>query len=82
VSPNPSSGDLGPPGEEQRGPDEGGSLPAGLTVECDPETGDVHLVRGPHFRGIQFHAESILTEHGSDLVHRLASDLLTGGGPL
>ena len=40
-------------------------------------TGDVHLVRGPHFRGIQFHAESILTEHGSDLVHRLASDLLT-----
>jgi phenazine biosynthesis protein phzE len=51
--------------------------PAGLTVETDPDTGDVHLVRGRHFRGIQFHAESILTEHGSDLVHRLASDLLT-----
>ena len=48
-----------------------------MTAESDPATGDVHLVRGPHFRGIQFHAESILTEHGSDLVHRLAADLLT-----
>ena len=32
--------------------------------------------RGPHYRGIQFHAESILTEHGYDLLHRLVSDLL------
>ena len=67
-------------GRVPTGADDGrGSLPDGLTVETDPETGDVHLVRGPHFRGIQFHAESILTEHGSDLVHRLASDLLAGG---
>ena len=36
----------------------------------------VHLVRGPHFRGIQFHAESILTEHGYDLVHDLVAELL------
>jgi 2-amino-4-deoxychorismate synthase len=34
-------------------------------------------VRGPHFRGIQFHAESILTEHGSALVQALVGDLLT-----
>ena len=40
-------------------------------------TGDVHLVRGPHYRGIQFHAESILTQRGSDVIHRLAADLLT-----
>src|SRR3954451_22088340 len=55
----------------------GGPVSDGLSVETDPMTGDVHLVRGEHFRGIQFHAESILTEHGSDLVHRLAAELLT-----
>ncbi len=52
------------------------SLPDGVAVDADPATGDVHLVRGPHFRGIQFHAESILTQHGADLIHRLAADLL------
>ncbi|HEY3530515.1 MAG TPA: anthranilate synthase family protein [Nocardioides sp.] len=51
-------------------------LPDGVAVDADPSTGDVHLVRGPHFRGIQFHAESILTQHGADLIHRLAADLL------
>lgn len=56
--------------------DDAAALPAGVTVEADPATGDVHLVRGPHFRGIQFHAESILTEHGYDLLHELVVDLL------
>jgi len=51
-------------------------LPDGVRVETDPETGDIHLLAGPHYRGVQFHAESILTEHGYDLVHRLVSDLL------
>lgn len=50
--------------------------PAGVEVEADPETGDIHVVRGPHYRGIQFHAESILTEHGFDLLHDLVADLL------
>ena len=54
----------------------GTALPEGVSVESDPATGDVHLVRGPHFRGIQFHAESILTEHGAALVHGLVGDLL------
>jgi phenazine biosynthesis protein phzE len=55
---------------------DGAELPAGVSVETEPETGDVHLLRGPHYRGIQFHAESILTEHGYDLLHELVRDLL------
>ena len=55
---------------------DGAVLPADVSVDADPETGDVHLVRGPHFRGIQFHAESILTEHGAALVHGLVRELL------
>ncbi|WP_028474295.1 anthranilate synthase family protein [Nocardioides alkalitolerans] len=51
-------------------------LPAGVTVEADPESGDVHLVSGPHFRGLQFHAESILTQNGFEILHRLVRDLL------
>ncbi len=51
-------------------------LPPGVEVAADPETGDVHLVKGPHYRGIQFQAESILTQHGYDLVHDLVRDLL------
>ena len=55
---------------------DGAGLPDGVEVEADPETGDIHLVRGPHYRGIQFHAESILTEHGYDLLHEIVADLL------
>ena len=52
------------------------ALPDGVRVETDPATGDIHLLVGPHYRGIQFHAESILTEHGYDLLHDLVLDLL------
>ncbi|WP_107705176.1 anthranilate synthase family protein [Nocardioides allogilvus] len=52
------------------------ALPDGVTVERDEESGDVHLVAGPHYRGIQFHAESILTEHGYDLLHDLVQALV------
>src|SRR5690606_15522138 len=31
-----------------------------VELATDPASGDVHLLRGPHYRGIQFHAESIL----------------------
>ncbi|MPZ94413.1 MAG: phenazine-specific anthranilate synthase component I [Propionibacteriales bacterium] len=55
---------------------DGGELPAGVTVDADPETGDVHLVAGPHYRGVQFHAESILTENGYPLVRDLVLSLL------
>ena len=53
-----------------------GPLPDGVPCAPTRSTGDVHLVEGPHFRGIQFHAESILTEHGYDLIHDLVLDLL------
>ena len=55
-----------------------GPLPDGVTAEYDAATGDVHLLRGPHYRGIQFHAESILTERGYDLLHDLARELVGG----
>ncbi len=51
-------------------------LPAGVRVEADPATGDIHLVAGPHYRGVQFHAESILTENGFALLRHLLLELL------
>jgi phenazine biosynthesis protein phzE len=55
---------------------EAGALPPGVSVETDAVTGDINVLSGPHYRGIQFHAESILTEHGFDLVHELVGELL------
>ncbi|MGA8210548.1 MAG: anthranilate synthase family protein [Nocardioidaceae bacterium] len=55
----------------------GDGLPEGVSVSADPVTGDVHRLVGPHYRGIQFHAESILTERGYDLIHDLVLDLLS-----
>ncbi|GAB2866393.1 anthranilate synthase family protein [Nocardioides pacificus] len=54
----------------------GDRLPEGVEVEADEATGDIHLVRGPHYRGIQFHAESILTQRGFELIHELVGGLL------
>ncbi|MFD1824696.1 MULTISPECIES: anthranilate synthase family protein [Mumia] len=54
----------------------GSGLPEGVSVETDAETGDVHTVAGPGFRGIQFHAESILTQHGDRIIRDLVAELL------
>jgi phenazine biosynthesis protein phzE len=54
-----------------------GALPEGVSAITDPVTGDVHMVAGPHFRGVQFHAESILTENGFALLRELVLELLT-----
>ncbi|MCX6399681.1 MAG: anthranilate synthase family protein [Propionibacteriales bacterium] len=51
-------------------------LPEGVRVDTDPESGDIHALTGPHYRGVQFHAESILTERGFDIVHDLVSAVL------
>jgi len=58
----------------------GGPLPEGVRAATDPVTGDIHAVAGPHFRGVQFHAESILTENGFVLLRDLILDLLSDGG--
>jgi len=52
------------------------ALPEGVSVDADPETGDVHVLRGPHYTGIQFHAESILTQRGDGLLHEIVARLL------
>jgi len=56
-------------------------LPEGISVETDPGTGDVHVLAGPHYRGVQFHAESILTQHGYEILRDLVTDLLAAPGP-
>ncbi|HLR84757.1 MAG TPA: anthranilate synthase family protein [Nocardioidaceae bacterium] len=50
--------------------------PHGVEVEADPETGDIHALRGPHYRGLQFHAESILTRGGDAILRDAVTDLL------
>jgi phenazine biosynthesis protein phzE len=57
---------------------DGAEAPAGVEVEVDPGTRDIHLLRGAHYRGIQFHAESILTQHGYDLLHDMVTELVAG----
>ncbi|MCW2839230.1 MAG: phenazine-specific anthranilate synthase component [Aeromicrobium sp.] len=51
-------------------------LPDGVTVETDPASGDIHLVAGPHYRGVQFHAESILTQNGFGILRDLVTELI------
>jgi phenazine biosynthesis protein phzE len=43
----------------------------GVELSRDPESGDVHAVRGPGFAGVQFHPESVLSRSGAVLVAEL-----------
>lgn len=45
-----------------------------VAVSRDPDTGEVDVLRGPHFASFQFHAESVLTVDGP----RLLGDALRG----
>ncbi|GAA4770895.1 MULTISPECIES: anthranilate synthase family protein [Streptomyces] len=42
----------------------------------DPATGEVHALRGPRFRSMQFHAESVLTEDGVRIVGEALAGLV------
>ena len=42
----------------------------------DPDGDEVHALRGPHFASLQFHAESVLTEHGPRVFESLLRGLL------
>ncbi|MFI8498476.1 anthranilate synthase family protein [Streptomyces sp. NPDC085524] len=53
-----------------------------VEVSRDPHTGEVHALRGPGFRSMQFHPESVLTEDGVRIVGEALSDLLDEGRPV
>jgi phenazine biosynthesis protein phzE len=47
----------------------------------DPRTGEVHGLRGPGFASIQFHAASVLTPRGVELLGGILSALVAGEPP-
>lgn len=52
--------------------------PAGLVdVARDTATGEVYALRGPTFRSVQFHAESIFSRDGLTITRDLLVDLLS-----
>lgn len=40
----------------------------GVEFSTDPETGEVHAMRGEKFVSFQFHPESVLSQHGFDIL--------------
>ncbi|MFI9263886.1 anthranilate synthase family protein [Streptomyces werraensis] len=47
-----------------------------VEVSRDPDTGEVHALRGPHFASMQFHPESVLTQDGVRIVGDLVREVL------
>jgi phenazine biosynthesis protein phzE len=39
-----------------------------IEVSREPNSNEVHSLRGPHFVSLQFHAESLLTRNGIDII--------------
>jgi len=59
-------------------PGTGGREP--IEISRDPRTGHVHALRGGGFRSVQFHLESILTQHGPQILGDLLTSLLRETG--
>ncbi|WP_274383866.1 aminodeoxychorismate/anthranilate synthase component II [Saccharothrix deserti] len=53
-------------------------VPGPVAVSRDPDTGEVHALRGPRFASVQFHAESVLTEHGPTILGDVLTAVLAG----
>ena len=49
-----------------------------IDIAADPETGEVHALRGKHFSSFQFHPESVLSENGFDILRNELVRLLRG----
>ncbi|WP_245607121.1 anthranilate synthase family protein [Pseudonocardia spinosispora] len=49
-----------------------------VEVSRDTRSGEVHAMRGPNFASVQFHAESVLTQHGVRILNSLIVDILNG----
>ncbi len=47
-----------------------------VEVSRDPATGEVYALRGPAFRSVQFHPESVLSTDGFDVLRELVTGLL------
>ena len=56
----------------------GAATRAGVEVAADPVTGDVHALRSERFQSYQFHAESILTTNGHDILKATLRALIPG----
>ncbi|QNP74739.1 phenazine-specific anthranilate synthase [Streptomyces roseirectus] len=50
-----------------------------VEVSRDPGSGEVHALRAPGLRSVQFHPESILTQHGPRILRDLLVPLLGDG---
>ncbi|WP_343235125.1 anthranilate synthase family protein [Streptomyces sp. SID10853] len=55
-----------------------------VEVSRDTATGEVYGLRGAHFASMQFHAESLLTQHGVRILERLMAEVaqVTDSGPV
>lgn len=46
-----------------------------VRISHDPVDGEVHALRGPYFRSVQFHLESVLTQNGEHVLGDLLASL-------